>query len=163
MKANVKHPLKPIYTANSKVLILGSFPSVVSRKKQMYYGHPSNRFWKIMEALFEECIIDHLSFCHIHDIAIWDVIQQCSIKGSQDASIQDIVYNPIEELCQKTKIQHIFCTGKTSYQLFMKYFTLPIPVTCLPSPSSANARQSLEDLIQAYMPIKEFLCQKSNY
>ena len=81
----VLHTLEPIYDENSRVLILGSFPSIKSREKMMYYSHPQNRFWKVMSILFNEKIVDKIDFLLRHNIALWDVIESCEIEGSSDS------------------------------------------------------------------------------
>lgn len=108
---HIIHPFEPVYDASSKVLILGSFPSVVSREKNFYYMNANNRFWKVMEALFQEEIHDKKQFCLDHHIALWDVIYSCTIKGSSDSSIQNVQVNDIPLLCHNSNIHAIFLTG----------------------------------------------------
>ena len=106
MKTNkVIHPLKPIVDKESKVLILGSFPSVLSREKSFYYANPTNRFWKVLEGIYHEPINNRVNFCMKHHIALWDVIHSCEIKGSNDNSIQNVKCNNIKQLIQDTNIQ----------------------------------------------------------
>lgn len=90
MAEQVIHPLKPIYDEESRVLILGSFPSIISRKERFYYANKTNRFWNVLKEIFEEEIKDREMFCHKHHIALWDVIESCTIEGSSDASITNI-------------------------------------------------------------------------
>lgn len=151
----VYHTIKPVFDENSRVMILGSFPSVVSRKKNFYYANPQNRFWKVMEAIFEEKIENRMDFCIRHYIALWDVIASCSIQGSSDASIADVQVNDIAGLLDKTHVHIIFTTGSKAYQLFKKYIEVKIPVIPLPSTSGANAHMSLTDLINEYSLIKK--------
>ena len=153
---HIIHPFEPVYDASSKVLILGSFPSVVSREKNFYYMNANNRFWKVMEALFQEEIHDKKQFCLDHHIALWDVIS-CTIEGSSDSSIQNVQVNDISTLCQKSNIQAIFLTGKKAFQLYEKYIHLDIEHIYLPSTSSANARMHLEQLVESYKVILEKL------
>lgn len=154
------HNIEPIYNNESKILILGSMPSVVSRQVEFFYAHPQNRFWKILEILFDcklNSINDKKNFLLENNIALWDVIKSCDIKGSSDSSISNIVVNDIESIISKTHIKCIFCTGKKSFTLFKKYFQVNIPVICLPSPSSANAQFSMDALVKEYRQIKEYL------
>ena len=154
----IVHPLKPIYDKNSKVLILGSFPSVVSRNVGFYYGNKTNRFWKILEILFDEEIIDKKEFCLNHHIALWDVIYSCKIHGSSDSSISDVQVNDINSLISKTNIEVIFTTGSKANSIYTKYINdVSIKQIALPSTSSANARIKLEDLVNSYSVIKEYL------
>ncbi len=148
----VIHPLKPIYDENSKILILGSFPSVYSREKCFYYAHPQNRFWLVLENIFNEKITDKESFLLKHHLALWDVIASCEIKGSADASIKNVKVNDIGSLIEKTNIQKILINGQKAYNLYCKYFqnTIPIKVVSLPSTSPANATYKLDDLIKIY-------------
>ncbi len=153
----VIHPFKAIYNTNSKILILGSFPSVKSREINFYYGHPQNRFWKILENIYDEKIDKNIEskkeFLLRNNIALWDVINTCEITGSSDSSIKNAIPNNIENLLNKTNIKAIFCNGNTSYKLFMKYFKdkiTDIPIICLPSSSPANAKFSLDNLTKIW-------------
>lgn len=156
----VKHPFKPIYDANSKVLILGSFPSVISRKKSFYYANKNNRFWKVMSNLYNEEISEEndnrIDFLLKHHIALWDVIESCEIKGSSDSSITDVKVNDIKGLLDTTDIKVIYTNGKKAEELYRKYIypDINIESICLPSTSSANARYSLYDLINEYYCIR---------
>ncbi len=115
------HELKPVFDRHSKVLILGSFPSVVSRKEQFYYANRTNRFWPVLSAVFEEEITDRKQFCLDHGIALWDVIESCTIHGSDDASIKDVRPNDINGLIEETSVHTIFTTGGKAAALFRKY------------------------------------------
>ena len=153
------HNIQPIYNQNSKILILGSFPSVKSREDQFFYHHPQNRFWKILAMLYHHepltTIEEKKNFLLKHHIAIWDVIQSCEIKGSSDSSIQNVIVNDIATLLNKTSIEYIYTNGKKSHQLYQKYC---LPLTkkediCLPSSSPANAQYSIERLIEEWKVI----------
>ena len=160
MKASAKkviHPLDAIYDEHSRVLILGSFPSVISRQNKMYYANKTNRFWAVMEALFNVEITDHALFCHQHHIAMWDVIHSCTIEGSSDSSIKNVKTNDIAGLVHKTNIQLIVTTGKKAAVLYNQYIHLDIPHISLPSTSAANAKMRLEQLVNEYQKIKEVL------
>ena len=160
MKASAKkviHPLDAIYDEHSRVLILGSFPSVISRQNKMYYANKTNRFWAVMEALFNEEISDYKVFCHKHRIAMWDVIHSCTIEGSSDSSIRNVKTNDIAGLVQKSDIQLIVTTGKKAAALYEQYIHLDIPHVSLPSTSAANAKMKLAELINEYQKIKEVL------
>ena len=100
----VVHPFPPVVDEKSRVLILGSFPSTVSRKMQFYYANHNNRFWKVMEILFEETIMDREAFCHAHHIALWDVIASCDIEGSSDSSIKNAVPNDLTPILSSADI-----------------------------------------------------------
>lgn len=154
---HVTHTLSPVYDQNSKILILGSIPSPKSREVGFYYTHPQNRFWKIMAALFNEPLPstneERKQLVLKHHIALWDVLQECEIKGADDQSIANIVVNPIEDLLKETKITKIYTTGKKATQLYQKYCLkrTGIEAIYLPSTSPANCRYyTLEDLIQEY-------------
>lgn len=153
----VVHTLEPIYNEQSKTLILGSMPSVQSRAKLKYYAHPTNRFWPIMESLYNCKIDDWKSFILENHLALWDVISSCDIASSSDASIKNVTVNDIASLIKKTKIKNIFVLGKTAYNLYNKHILpeLKIEAVCLSSPSSANAAKSLDSLICEYKVIKE--------
>ena len=160
MKASAKkviHPLDAIYDEHSRVLILGSFPSVISRQNKMYYANKTNRFWAVMEALFKVEITDRVLFCHQHHIAMWDVIHSCTIEGSSDSSIKNVIPNDIAGLVRKTHIELIVTTGKKAAALYEQYIHLDLPHMSLPSTSAANAKMRLDELVYEYRKIKEVL------
>lgn len=155
------HNIDPVYDTNSRILILGSFPSVKSREGQFFYHHPQNRFWKILTALtgdnFMTDIDEKRRLLLKNRIAIWDVIASCTIHGSSDSSIQDVVPNDVKRILKEAPIEHIFTNGNKSYEMYRKYL-LPvtnIPAVKLPSSSPANAAWSLPRLIEAWKVIGE--------
>lgn len=140
--------LDPIVFKDSRVLILGSMPSVISLKEQMYYANKTNRFWKILESLYQEN--DKIELLKISHIALWDICHSCIRKTSADSEIKDIEPNDIQELLNRYKnIEKVICNGRTSQNTMQKYFANIQTVYC-PSTSSANARFSLEQLIEIY-------------
>ena len=157
----VKHTLKPIYNKFSKVLILGSMPSTISRETNFYYAHKTNWFWAILDILFNTELktnTDKENFLLNNNIAIFDMIKECDINGSSDSSIKNIKINNLKPIIKNSKIKYIFCTGKLSYNLYKKYYKdLNLECFYLPSPSSANATYSLERLLNEYKIIKEKL------
>lgn len=146
------HNIPPVYDKNSKILILGSFPSVKSREAQFFYGHPQNRFWKVLSTVLGcECPVtteEKKAMLLSHNIAVWDVIGSCQITGSSDASIRAVVPNDIAGLVAKTSITHIFTNGATSSNMYKRYCCnrVGIEAVRLPSTSPANASYSLERL-----------------
>lgn len=153
----VYHPFEPVYDKNSTMLILGSFPSIKSREINFYYGHPQNRFWKILENIFNEKIENNteskIEFLLKNNIALWDTIKECNIVSSSDSSIKNALPNDINIIVKNSNIKAIFCNGNTSYKLFKKYFKdtfKGIDIICLPSSSPANAKFSLENLINVW-------------
>lgn len=159
MLKKVRHPLKPIYNKQSKILILGSMPSVKSRNVGFYYAHPQNRFWRILEIIFNTKIEEKELFLLEHYIALWDVISSCEIDGSSDSSIQNVVPNNIEKIIKQSQIKVIFTTGKTAHKYYLQFFQgkISLPVINLPSTSPANCAKKIEDLIEAYQVIKNYL------
>lgn len=160
MKA--QHNIIPIYNKESKVLILGSFPSVKSREASFYYYHPQNRFWKIFECLFDvklTTIEEKKNFLLSYHIALWDVIESCDIKGSSDTSIQNIKVNAINQLIEESSIEYIITNGKKAHELYQKYCfkNTKINDIVLPSTSPANAAYSLDKLIVEYQVIYQCL------
>lgn len=158
----VYHTLKPIYNKNSKILILGSMPSVTSRNKNFYYANKNNRFWNIMENLFLTKLNssdEKIEFLLKNKIALWDVIKSCNIIGSSDCSIKNVEINDINYLLNHSNIKYIFVTGKKALNIYNKYL---LNITkkeafYLPSPSSANASYSLKDLTEKYKIILDYL------
>lgn len=153
---NITHTFEPIYDAHSKVLILGTFPSVKSRENNFYYGHPQNRFWKVLSAITDcklpNTIEEKKAFLLSNKIAVWDVIQSCSIKGSDDSSITDVIPNDFTKLFAETNLSVIAANGTKAYDLYRKYV---YPVTGreiikIPSTSPANAAWTLERLCETY-------------
>lgn len=151
----IVHPFAPIYDARSRVLILGSMPSVASRQQAFYYAHPRNRFWPLMAALdgaLLETVEQRTAFLHRRHFALWDVIASCTIAGSSDASIRDVQVNDFKPLLAATEIKTIVTTGKTAGRLYQKYAQADtgMEALILPSTSPANAAMSLDQLIAAY-------------
>ena len=156
----IQHPFPPLYDHDSRILILGSFPSVRSREQLFFYGHPQNRFWKVTAAVMEddvpETIEEKRSFLHRHHIALWDVIASCEITGSSDASIRNVRANDLTEIFKTADIHAVHTNGGKSYEMYRKY---QLPVTGreaikLPSTSPANAAWSLDRLIDAWRVIR---------
>lgn len=156
----IKHELPPIYEKDSEILILGSIPSVKSREVGFYYGHPQNRFWKILAILFNEkfpiTTDEKITFLKKHKIALWDVLASCTITKSSDASIKNIKTNDINDIIQRSNIKVIFTTGKKAYDIYQKMIfpKTNIEARYLPSSSAANATYSLNQLVKEYSIIK---------
>ena len=121
----VKHEIPPVYDKNSKILILGSFPSVKSRENQFFYHHPQNRFWKVLSGVvgcdIPVTIDDKKEFLLNNNIAVWDVIASCEIEGSSDSSIKNVVVNDLNKIIDTCDIKQIFCNGGKSFELYKKY------------------------------------------
>lgn len=152
----LKHPLEPIYNQNSKILILGSFPSPKSRQEMFYYANKSNRFWQVLGRVFREPVpqseAEKKDFILKHQLALFDVIKACDIQGASDSSITNVEVNDISKLLKTSKIEIIYTTGRKAYDLYNKY-CLPlteVAAVYLPSTSGANAAMSLEDLVLKY-------------
>ena len=146
------HTFSPVFNSESKILILGSFPSVKSREEGFYYGNAQNRFWKVISAVFNSeipiTIQEKKASLLKNKISLWDVIESCEIVGSSDSSIRGVIPNDISLLVSSTNITKIFANGKLAEKLYIKHI-LPltqIPVTTLPSTSPANAAFSFERL-----------------
>ena len=159
----VTHPIAPVFDKSSRILILGSFPSVKSREAAFFYGHPQNRFWKTLAGVLKSpvpvSIDEKKEFLLSHHIALWDVIASCSIEGSSDSSICDVVPNDLARILSASNIQAIFCNGKTSWNYYKKYqeTVTGIPAVSLPSTSPANAAWTLEKLEGAWGVISDYL------
>ena len=157
----VTHPIPPLYNKNSKILILGSFPSVKSREAEFFYGHPQNRFWKVLAGVFgtetPDTIEEKREFLLSHGIAVWDVIASCEITGSADSSIKNVTSNDLTVILNNCEIKQIFTNGRTSAQFYDKYIKNIIKreAEYLPSTSPANAQYSVEKLIAEWRILKE--------
>lgn len=153
------HPIPPTWDETSRILILGSFPSVKSREMAYFYGHPQNRYWRVLSALFEEPFPETKEERHAfllrHHIAAWDVIASCTITGSADSSIRDVVVNDLQPILNGAPIRQIYVNGKKADALYRKYLLprLGREAVCLPSTSPANAAWNLEKLIGAWRQI----------
>lgn len=168
----VRHPIPPVFDANSRILILGSFPSVRSRQERFFYGHPRNRFWQVLACVFADAdglsgagripdrvpgrmpgtIAERREFLLAHGVALWDVAASCTISGSSDSSIAEVVPNDIGPILSAAPIARIYTNGQKAHQLYSRHL---LPRTgreavCLPSTSPANASWSLERLVSAW-------------
>ena len=159
----LSHTIDPVYDSNSKVLILGSFPSVKSREQHFFYGHKQNRFWRVLAQVLgcavPEGIEQKRDMLLAHHVAVWDVIESCEITGSSDASIRNVRPNDLSHILSQADIQAIYLNGSKAYKLYQKYI---FPVNGrnaypLPSTSPANAGYSLEKLVEAWSAIKKSL------
>ncbi len=159
----VVHPIPPVFDRNSRILILGSFPSVKSREACFFYAHPQNRFWRVLGALTKrpvpQTVPQKRELLLSEGIALWDVIASCEIAGSLDSSIKNVIPNDMSKILDTADIKCVFANGKKAAQLYQK---LIWPVTkrkavCLPSTSPANAACSLEMLIRSWSVILRFL------
>lgn len=161
---HIVHPFDPVYDENSRVLLLGTMASPASRQAGFYYGHPQNRFWRIMGDLFSQSVPqtaqERIEFCHINRIALWDVLQSCDIRGADDGSIKNAKAQPISELLRITPIRAVFTTGKKAGDLYRR---LVFPMTKreaipLPSTSPANCRfNTYEELLKVYGKILPYM------
>ncbi|MBQ7352854.1 MAG: DNA-deoxyinosine glycosylase [Clostridia bacterium] len=152
----IEHPIEPLYDENSKILILGSFPSVKSRESKFFYGHSQNRFWKVISRIFNEkepkSVEEKKSFLKRNNIAVWDVIASCEITGSSDSSIKNVIANDLSVILNVANIERIFVNGKTAEKYYNKYIKDKIKreAICLPSTSPANAMWSFERLLNEW-------------
>lgn len=168
----IEHTFEPVYDGESRILILGSLPSVKSRENNFYYGHPHNRFWRVLWRVCEEddgstkraeCPIDHFSieekkaFLSTHHIALWDVIAKCDIAGSSDSSIKNVVPNDIDVILKHAPVERIYVNGSKAYELYMRYCypVTGLEASKLPSTSPANAAWTLDRLVKTWNTIKK--------
>lgn len=159
----IQHPFPPLYDSNSRILILGSFPSIKSREGQFFYHHPQNRFWRVLAAVLDvpipNTIAEKSAMLHEHHIALWDVIASCEIIGSSDSSIRNVIPNDLTPILDGSNIQAVFCNGTASYQYYQKYTRAKtgFDAVKLPSTSPANAAWSAERLIGEWCQILQWL------
>lgn len=158
-EAHQTHEFAPAYDADSQILILGSFPSVKSREIGFYYGHPKNRFWKLLSAIYETdepiSVSEKKLFLKKHHIALWDVIESCDITGSSDSSIRNVKLNDINLILNAADIQAVYANGKKAETLYKTYME-PLTgqkIISLPSTSPANAAYSMERLMESWKQI----------
>ncbi|HBA62316.1 MAG TPA: DNA-deoxyinosine glycosylase [Lachnospiraceae bacterium] len=159
----VYHTIEPVYDTHSRILILGSFPSVKSRESKFFYGHPRNRFWSVLAAVVSDSLPSSIeekkAFLLRNHIAVWDVIASCEIKGSSDSSIRNVVPNQLNRILLTAPIAQIYCNGATSHKLYQRYCEAETGRSAirLPSTSPANAACSPEKLTESWKIITENL------
>jgi len=158
----VTHSFGPVWNKDSRVLILGTMPSPASRENGFYYSHPRNRFWPVMAALLDRPLPvtaeEKRALCLEEGIALWDVLSGCSIEGASDASIRNPEVNDIPSLLAQCDIRAVCTTGAAASKLYAAHFgNIGLEHIALPSTSPANARMSLEGLIEAYRPVLTLL------
>ncbi|MCR1842919.1 DNA-deoxyinosine glycosylase [Murimonas intestini] len=160
---HLHHTFEPVFDGKSRILILGTFPSVKSRENEFYYGHPQNRFWKVLAAVTGADTPvgteEKIRFLKDSKISIWDVIDSCDIIGSSDSSIRNVVPADLSVILEKADIRQIYANGGKAWQLYQKYLLPAAGRSCikLPSTSPANAAFSLERLKEEWSVIKEHL------
>ena len=161
--AHLRREFGPVYDESSRLLILGSFPSVKSREANFYYGHPQNRFWRVLGRVlaceFPPDALGKRTLLLQKGVALWDTIEECDILGSSDSSIKNVVPVDILRVLRAADIRNIYCNGATSYSLFMKYLAPLCHVTPirLPSTSPANAAWTEERLYEEWKKIQNDL------
>ena len=159
----VKHTFAPVYDSSSRVLLLGTMPSPKSREEGFYYGHPRNRFWKVMgEVLGEETpgtIEEKKRMLLAHKVAVWDVLKSCEIRGADDGSIKNPAANDMSVVLEAAPIKAVFATGQKAAALYRKYCEpcTGMPVIQLPSTSPANCGMKYETILDAYREILKYL------
>lgn len=157
----VIHPIPPVYNEHSRVLVLGSFPSVKSREQGFFYGHPQNRFWKVLSILggcnVPTSIEEKRNLLLNMGIAVWDVIASCEIVGSSDSSIKNVQPNDLKSILDNSSVTKIYVNGKTAKKYYDKYLlkSTGVEAVCLPSTSPANAVYTLERLVAEWNVITE--------
>ena len=163
MPSHIIHPIPPVFDTDSRILILGSFPSVKSRESCFFYGHPQNRFWKLLARLRKEDIPSSVeekkAFLLRNHIAVWDTIHSCSIEGSSDSSIRDVVPNDLASILDHSSIQAIYTNGGLSGKMYDRFFRKQTGIEAikLPSTSPANAAWNLDRLTDAWKCINQIL------
>jgi hypoxanthine-DNA glycosylase len=154
------HPFEPVFDEESRVLILGTFPSIKSRSSGFYYGHPQNRFWKVIARITKtdqipQTIDQKKCMLLKNKIALWDVLQSCDIKGSSDNSIKNAIPTDLSTILEKANISCIYANGLQAYQFCHKYYGehAELKIAKLPSTSAANAKYSLDQLVAIWAPM----------
>lgn len=157
------HAFDPVFDSESRILVLGTMPSPKSRELGFYYSHPRNRFWPVLSKIFGEEVPktpeEKRDFCLKHKIALWDVLKECDIEGASDSSIKNAVPNDISVILNSADIKAVFATGATAAKLYKKFIEpeTKIPATALPSTSPANAKVKIEELVEEYKIIADFI------
>lgn len=158
---HIEHGIPPVFDERSEVLVLGTMPSPKSREAAFFYGHPQNRFWRVVAALFDEPVpednAERADLLLRHHIALWDVLESCDIRGASDASIANGRPNDLSRVLGKAPVRRVFCTGAAAGRYYAKLCEAAsgLPASVLPSPSPANAAWSLPRLVEAYRPVAD--------
>lgn len=169
---HIEHGFEPVFDERSRILVLGSFPSVLSRANAFFYGNPQNRFWRVMAACLgvpvppnegepladggpatlDASIVAKRAMLLNGGVALWDVIESCDIKGSSDASIRNVVPAHIEHITDAAPIESVVCNGGTAGRLYKRYLQerTGLPAIVLPSTSPANAAWRLDRLVERW-------------
>lgn len=157
----VEHTFEPVFDSKSRILIVGTIPSVKSRKYGFYYGNPRNRFYDVLSYIFNiskpESINDKKHFLLSHKIALYDVLSECRIKGSADSTIKDAQVNDFTDIFKRADIKKVFANGRTAYKYYSAYIG---DCEYLPSTSPANASWGIKRLITAWSVILNYLYEK---
>ena len=160
---HIIHSIEPVFDAESRVLILGTMPSPKSREVQFYYGHPQNRFWRVLAAVLGEevpqSVPEKKAMLLRHRIALWDVLAECEIAGASDSSIRNPVANDLSVILDRAPVQAVFTTGATAWKLYTRLQKphTGIEAVRLPSTSPANCAVKMEALTEAYKAILPWL------
>ncbi|MDR2658725.1 MAG: DNA-deoxyinosine glycosylase [Spirochaetaceae bacterium] len=155
------HPFEPVYDRDCTALVLGTMPSPVSRERGFYYGHPRNRFWPVLAAVFNEAFPDSTEdkkrFVLNHHIALWDVLASCEIEGASDSKIKNPRCNDFSALLCRSKIRRVYTTGQKAYMLYTKFCSGKTGILAkpLPSTSPANCRTGFEELLEQYAVLRD--------
>lgn len=159
----VTHEFDAFFDKDSRVLILGTIPSPKSREQGFYYGHPQNRFWKVLADVlgeeFPQTVEERKGILKRNHIALWDVLESCEIKGASDVSIRNVRPNDMNRILQAADIRAIFATGAKAAQLYKKlcFPECGVEAVRLPSTSPANCGCSYETLREAYSQICDYV------
>ncbi|MBQ8132870.1 MAG: DNA-deoxyinosine glycosylase [Clostridia bacterium] len=160
----IQHTLAPVYDENSEILILGTMPSPKSRENGFYYGHPQNRFWRVLSGVLNEPLPksneEKKAMLLMHHIALWDVLKSCTIEGADDSSIKDPEPNDIASLIEKTNIRYIFTTGTKAYSLYNRYCKSKTGINAIPLPSTSPANRRYyndEDVLKEYSVLLAYM------
>lgn len=160
---HIIHSIEPVFDTESRVLILGTMPSPKSREVQFYYGHPQNRFWRVLAAVLGEevpqSVPEKKAMLLRHRIALWDVLAECEITGASDSSIRNPVANDLSVILDHAPVQAVFTTGATAWKLYTRLQKphTGIEAVRLPSTSPANCAVKMEALTEAYKAILPWL------
>lgn len=157
----ISHGFEPVFDARSRVLVLGSFPSVLSRENRFYYGNPRNRFWRVMADVLGEAepsaddLVGKRAMLLRHGVALWDVVESCEVRGSSDASIRSVIPSDVARITDVAPIRAVLCNGGTAARLYRRWLepVTGLPAVTLPSTSPANAAWSLPRLTERWREV----------
>ena len=150
----------PLVGENPDILVLGTFPSPLSRERGEYYGNPRNMFWRIICDVFANGVYaadygDRKNIIYSRGVAVWDVIERCRVEGALDKNIKDPAFNhSLPDFIRTHGIKKVLFNGRMAHTFYMRGIGTAdgdaVMFETLPSTSPANAGMRYEEKLSAW-------------